>query len=169
VLRPWRDDDLAPFAAMNADPRVMEFFPKVYTLDECKEGLARLRAHVAVHGFGFWVADVLGGAPFAGIISLLVPSFQAAFTPCVEVGWRLPFAHWAHGYATEGARAALAFGFKELGLQEIVSMTTVANVRSRRVMERLGMSRSPDDDFMHPSIPEGHPLRPHVLYRLRRS
>jgi ribosomal-protein-alanine N-acetyltransferase len=169
ALRPWRDEDLAPFAAMNADPRVMEFFPHAYSPAESAEGLARIRAHFAAHGFGLWAVSVIGGAAFAGMIGLAVPSFQARFTPCVEVGWRLPVEHWGHGYATEGARAALAFGFERLGLPEIVSFTTVHNVRSRQVMERLGMHRTPDDDFPHPNLPDGHPLRPHVLYRLSRA
>lgn len=169
VLRPWRDEDLAPFAAMNGDPRVMEFFPQTYTAEESREGIARIRAHFAVHGFGLWAVSVAGGSAFAGMIGLAVPAFQASFTPCVEVGWRLPVEHWGRGYATEGARAALAFGFERLGLPEILSFTTTNNLRSRRVMERLGMSRTPDDDFMHPSLPDGHPLRPHVLYRLSRG
>ena len=151
---------------MNADPRVMAFFPRTYTLDECAEGLARIRAHFLAHGFGLWAVSVTGGAPFVGMIGLAVPGFEAAFTPCVEVGWRLAVAHWGRGYATEGARAALDYGFERAGLREIVSFTTVENHRSRRVMERLGMHRNPEEDFMHPSLPEGHPLRPHVLYRL---
>jgi ribosomal-protein-alanine N-acetyltransferase len=151
---------------MNADPRVMEFFPHTYDAAESVEGLARIRAHFAAHGFGLWAVEVKGGPPFVGMIGLAVPSFQAPFTPCVEVGWRLLPAHWGRGYATEGARGALAFGFGTLGLHEIVSFTTAKNLRSRQVMERLGMSYTPDDDFLHPSLPEGHLLRPHVLYRI---
>jgi ribosomal-protein-alanine N-acetyltransferase len=166
VLRPWRNDDLAPFAAMNADPRVMEFFPQTYSPAESAEGLARIRGHFAAHGFGLWAVSVIGGPAFVGMIGLAVPSFRAPFTPCVEVGWRLLVEHWGRGYATEGARAALAFGFDRLALAEIVSFTAVRNVRSRQVMERLGMHRTPDDDFLHPSLPDGHPLRAHVLYRL---
>jgi RimJ/RimL family protein N-acetyltransferase len=166
LLRAWRDEDLAPFARMNADPRVMEFFPQTYDAAESAEGLARIRAHFAAHGFGLWAVEVKGGAPFVGMVGLAVPSFQASFTPCVEVGWRLLPEHWRHGYATEAARGALRFGFRTLGLREIVSFTTVNNWPSRRVMERLGMTHTPDDDFLHPSLPEGHPLRPHVLYRL---
>jgi len=166
VLRPWRDEDLEPFAALNADPRVMEFFPSRYTREESEQGMARIREHFAAHGFGLWAVGVRRGAPFIGMIGLAVPGFEASFTPCVEVGWRLLVEHWGHGYASEGARAALGFGFRQLGLPEIVSFTTAGNLRSRRVMERLGMSRTPDDDFLHPSLPDGHPLRPHVLYRL---
>jgi RimJ/RimL family protein N-acetyltransferase len=166
LLRAWRDEDLAPFARMNADPRVMEFFPQTYEAAESAEGLARIRAHFAAHGFGLWAVEVKGGPSFVGMVGLAVPSFQAPFTPCVEIGWRLLPEHWGRGYATEAARGALRFGFGTLGLREIVSFTTVNNWPSRRVMERLRMSHTPDDDFLHPSLPEGHPLRPHVLYRL---
>jgi RimJ/RimL family protein N-acetyltransferase len=169
LLRPWRDEDLAPFAIMNADPRVMEFFPKVYTPLESEDGLCRIRAHFALHGFGLWAVEAPGRAPFIGMIGLAVPTFQAHFTPCVEVGWRLLVEHWGKGYAVEGARAALGFGFERLDLPEIVSFTSATNLRSRRVMERLGMYRTPDDDFMHPSLPDGDLLRPHVLYRLPRA
>jgi ribosomal-protein-alanine N-acetyltransferase len=169
VLRPWRDEDVEPFAAMNADPRVMEFFPNTNTHAESVATLGRIRTHFAAHGFGLWAIELVGGASFAGMLGLSVPSFQAHFTPCVEVGWRLPVEHWGRGYATEGARAALAFGFDQLALPEIVSFTTVNNLRSRRVMERLGMYRTPDDDFLHPALPDGHPVRPHVLYRLSRD
>ena len=126
-----------------------------------------IRDHFDRHGFGLWAAEVIGGAPFIGFIGLAIPSFEAHFTPCVEVGYRLAFEHWGNGYATEGARAALAFGFESTGLQEIVAMTAVGNARSRRVMEKLGMRRNPADDFDHPNIAGGHPLRRHLLYRLR--
>ena len=125
-----------------------------------------IRDHFERHGFGVWAVEVIGGAPFIGFIGLSVPSFDAPFTPCVELGYRLAFEHWGHGYATEGSRAALDFGFTTVGLSEIVAMATVGNVRSRRVMERLGMTRDPADDFDHPNIVSGHPLRRHVLYRL---
>jgi RimJ/RimL family protein N-acetyltransferase len=169
ILRPWRDDDLHAFAAMNADPRVMEFFPQTYTRAECEEGLASLRRHFAEHGFGLWALEHRASGAFVGMTGLAVPRFQAHFTPCVEVGWRLPVASWGQGYATEAARAALSFGFQTLGLREIVSFTTVDNLRSRRVMERLGMSHRSADDFLHPRLPDGHRLRPHVLYRLVRG
>jgi RimJ/RimL family protein N-acetyltransferase len=168
LLRPWRDDDLDAFAIMNADPRVMEFFPNVYSRDQCKEGIARIRAHFAMHGFGWWAVELRRDASCIGMVGLAIPSFQAHFTPCVEIGWRLLAEHWGNGLATEAARAALAFGFEQLDLSEIVSFTTTNNLRSRKVMERLGMQRDQADDFMHPSLPDGHPLRPHVLYRLPR-
>ena len=169
VLRPWRDSDLAPFAALNADPAVMEHFPSTLTADETAALAAGIRADMAERGFGWWAAEVPGVAPFIGFIGLSVPDFGAHFLPpgqsVVEVGWRLARAHWGRGYATEGARAALAFGFGELGLAEIVSFTATTNSRSQAVMRRIGMTHNPADDFDHPGLPAGHPLRRHVLYR----
>jgi len=168
-LRQWREEDLALFAALNADPQVMEFFPKVLTRAESDAVAGRIRDHFARHGFGFWAVEVPGTADFVGFVGLAVPSFEAHFTPCVEIGWRLAREHWGHGYATEAATAALAFGFGDRALEEIVAFTVPANIPSRRVMGRLGMRRSPADDFEHPAIADGHPLRSHVLYRLRRA
>jgi RimJ/RimL family protein N-acetyltransferase len=167
-LRLWRDEDLPVFAAMSADPRVMEFFPKTLDRAESDVMAARVRDHFARHGFGFWAVEVPGVAQFIGIVGLAIPSFETHFTPCVEIGWRLDPEHWGRGYATEAARAALEFGFRELALEEIVAFTVPTNLRSRRVMERIGMTRSPADDFDHPRLPEGHPLRRHVLYRAKR-
>jgi len=168
-LRDWRDEDLAPWAELNADSRVREFFPKVLTFAESAAQMQEARAHIARHGFGPWTLEVIGGAPFIGFIGLSVPSFEAHFTPCVELGYRLAFDAWGHGYATEGARAALRYGFETLGLPEIVAFTTESNWRSRRVMERLAMHHDPADDFDHPKLPHGHPLRAHVLYRLSKQ
>jgi len=165
-LRLWRDEDLEPYADLNADPRVREFFPSLQTRQESADSMQFIRDHWQRRGFGLWAVEVLGGAPFIGFIGLSVPPFDAPFMPCVELGYRLAFEHWGHGYATEGSRAAITFGFATLGLPEIVAMTTVSNERSRRVMERLGMRRNPADDFDHPNIVAGHPLRRHVLYRL---
>lgn len=165
-LRSWRDEDLEPFAALNADPRVREFFPSVQTRQESAESMQYIRDHWAQRGFGPWAVEVLGGAPFIGFIGLNVPSFDAPFMPSVELGYRLAHDHWGYGYATEGARAAIAFGFTTVGLAEIVAMTAAGNVRSRRVMTRLGMTRNAADDFDHPNIGAGHRLRRHVLYRL---
>jgi RimJ/RimL family protein N-acetyltransferase len=164
-LRPWRDEDLAPFAEMNADPKVMEFLPKPLDRAESDALAARIRDHFACRGFGLWAVEVPGVADFIGFVGLSVPTFEAHFTPCVEVGWRLASEYWGRGYATEAARAALDYGFRRLELAEIVSFTVPANLRSRRVMERIGMIHSPADDFDHPALPEGHPLRRHVLYR----
>ena len=168
-LRQWREEDLAPFAALNADPQVMEFFPKVLTRAESDAVAGRIRDHFARHGFGLWAVEVRGAGVFVGFVGLAVPSFEAHFTPCVEIGWRLAREHWGHGYATEAATAALAFGFGDRALEEIVAFTVPANIPSRRVMGRLGMRRLPADDFEHPAIADGHPLRSHVLYRLRRA
>jgi RimJ/RimL family protein N-acetyltransferase len=168
LLRRWRDADLAPFAAMNADPRVMEHFPAVLSREESDGRVERILAHFDRHGYAQWAVEIPGVAPFAGFIGLAVPGFDAHFTPCVEIGWRLAVEYWGRGYATEGARAALEFGFTELKLSEIVSFTVPANIRSRQVMERLGMTHDPRDDFDHPSLADGHPLRRHVLYRIRR-
>jgi RimJ/RimL family protein N-acetyltransferase len=166
VLRGWRKDDLEPFAALNADPEAMRYFPSLLGRPESDEMVDRIRAHLAARGFGLWAVEA--GGVFIGFVGLSTPSFEAHFTPCVEVGWRLARAHWGQGYASEAARAAIAFGFDELHLAEIVAMTVPTNVRSRRVMERLGMTRDPAEDFDHPKIAEGHPLRRHVLYRLPR-
>ena len=168
ILRPWRDEDLAPFAAMNADPEVMRHFPATLDRAESDAMVGRIRLHFATRGFGMWAVEVPGVTSFAGFIGLSVPRFEAPFMPCVEIGWRLATACWGRGYATEGARAALAFGFGTLKQAEIVSFTVVANQPSRRVMERLGMGHDPADDFDHPSIAEDHPMRRHVLYRCKR-
>jgi RimJ/RimL family protein N-acetyltransferase len=169
LLRPWRDTDLPAFAALNADPRVMEFFPKPLAAAESDELAAGIRANGESHGFGLWAVEISGGAAFIGYVGLNTPRFEARFTPCVEIGWRLAYEHWRNGYAIEAARAAARFAFEQLGLNEIVSFTVPENVRSRRVMERLGMAHNPDDDFEHPVLPAGHRLRRHVLYRLPRQ
>jgi RimJ/RimL family protein N-acetyltransferase len=166
VLRAWMDADNEPFAEMNADPEVMAHFPAVLSREESDAIAGRIRKHFDERGFGPWAVELPGDAPFIGFVGLMAPSFEAHFTPCVEVGWRIARAHWNKGYATEGARAALLLGFGELGLREIVSMTVPANVRSRRVMEKLGMKRDPKGDFDHPRIPKGSPLERHVLYRI---
>jgi RimJ/RimL family protein N-acetyltransferase len=167
LLRRWRDGDRGPFAALNADPVVVEHLRSTLTRAESDAFVDRIEAGFREHGFGLWAVEVAGGGAFAGFVGLSVPSFEAHFTPAVEVGWRLARQHWGHGYAVEAARAAAAFGFEVVGLEEIVSFTVPANARSRRVMERLGMTHDPADDFDHPKLPEGHPLRRHVLYRLR--
>jgi RimJ/RimL family protein N-acetyltransferase len=167
-LRRWRDADRAPFAAMNADPQVMEYLPAPLSREASDALAARIEAHFEERGFGLWAVEVLGDAPFVGFVGLSVPRFEAHFTPCVEIGWRLARTHWGSGFATEGARAVLAFGFETLGLAEIVSFTVPDNRRSRRVMEKLGMTHDPNDDFDHPLLPEGHRLRRHVLYRMTR-
>lgn len=169
LLRPWCAEDLAAFAALNADPRVMECMPKCLTRAESDQLADRIAEHFRLHGFGLWALEVPGETPFAGFVGLAVPRFEAPFTPCVEIGWRLAYAQWGRGYATEAASAVRDFAFERLGLEGIVSFTVPFNRRSRRVMEKIGLSRSAGEDFDHPALPEGHPLRRHVLYRLRRA
>ena len=165
TLRPWRDADLEPFAALNADPRVMEYLPSRLTRDESAAMIVRMQARLAAQGWGHWALDVDGQC--IGFVGLSAPTFEAHFTPCIEIGWRLAAEAWGKGYATEGARLALAHGFGTVGLAQIVSFTTTDNLRSRRVMERLGMTHDPAEDFDHPRL-AGHPLQRHVLYRLAR-
>lgn len=172
VLRAWQAADRPAFAAMNADPRVMEFFPALMSEEESNAAADRIEQHFAEHGFGLWAVQALPGEPvdgFIGFVGLAVPRFTAPFTPCVEVGWRLRADAWGRGYATEAAQAGLRFGFERAGLTEIVSFTAPANVRSRAVMQRLGLRHDPQQDFEHSHVPEGSPLRPHVLYRLTRE
>ena len=164
-LRRWRPDDREPFAALNGDPRVMEYFQAPLTREQSDAMASHIESHFARHGFGLWAVEVHGVTPFAGFIGLSVAGFEASFTPCVEIGWRLAVEHWGRGYAPEGARAVLEFGFAHVGVEEIVSFTAVPNLRSRRVMEKIGMVHRPADDFDHPLVPEGHWLRRHVLYR----
>lgn len=165
ILRQWRDDDLEPYAGMNADAEVMRFFPKPLTRAESRESLARLRAGIAQRGWGLWVVEVDGA--FAGFTGLAEPTFAAHFTPAVEIGWRLRREYWGRGIAHAAALNAQAYAFECLKLPELVSFTAAINHRSRRLMERLGFSHNPDDDFLHPSLPPDHLLRPHVLYRKR--
>lgn len=167
ILRQWRDEDVQHWVAMNADPRVMEFFPNVYTEDYATEMAAYLRGRLEEDGYGWWIAEVKDGNRFAGNLALQKVPFEAHFTPAIEIGWRLPFDAWGHGYATEGARALLEFAFAHLDADEIVSMTAQINLRSQRVMERLGMRHDEADDFDHPRLEEGDRLRRHVLYRIR--
>jgi RimJ/RimL family protein N-acetyltransferase len=169
LLRRWRPEDRAPFAALNADPRVMEHFPALLSREESAAAALRMEAHFERHGFGLWAVQIDGVAPFAGFLGLSTPRFEAKFTPCFEIGWRLAAETWGRGFATEGARAAVSFGFQTLGLLEIVSFTVPANLRSRRVMEKLGMTRDPSEDFDHPLLPAEHRLSRHVLYRLKRE
>jgi RimJ/RimL family protein N-acetyltransferase len=169
ILRPWRPEDLEPFAALNADDRVTKTLAG--SLDRAaSDALAhRIFAEFPTWGYGRWAVELPGIAPFIGFIGLSVPNFDAHFMPAVEIGWRLAFDHWGKGYATEGARAALDFGFNRAGLDEIVSFTAASNMKSRAVMERLGMHTDPQDDFNHVRLAPDHPLYRHVLYRLRRA
>lgn len=168
VLRQWEDDDLVPFAALNADPEVMEHFPAPLTPEQAADLIGRHRALLDAGKPGLFAVEVEETGDFIGFVGLAVPVFTAAFTPCVEIGWRLARTAWGHGYATEAGQAVLEHGFSTLGLTEIVSFTTRTNVRSRSVMERLGMTHDPAEDFDHPALEPGDPLRTHVLYRRQR-
>lgn len=168
LLRSWRDEDLPAFAALNGDAEVMEFMPKRLDRAESDAFAVRIRRRIDGEGWGLWALEVPGVAPFAGYVGLTVPSFVAPFTPCVEIGWRLPRICWGRGYATEAARLAVDHGFRVLGLEEIVSFTYQGNARSRAVMQRLGMHHDTAGDFDHPALP-GHWLQRHVLYRLPRA
>ena len=154
---------------MNADPRVTEFLPTRPDRQATEAMVARAEASFEANGFGLWAVELRHDGSFAGYVGLLRPSFQAPFTPCVEIGWRLAAEMWGRGYATEGAQAVIRFGFEACALDEILSWTVPANERSRRIMTKLGMTHDPRDDFDHPLLPQGHPLRRHVLYRIRRS
>ena len=168
LLRQWRDEDRAPFAALNADPVVMEHFPSTMTREASDAFVDFNVATLAERGWGLWAAEVADTGAFIGFVGLNEPRFEAHFMPAVEIGWRLARDAWGQGYATEAARSALAHAFDELGLDDVVSFTTVENHRSRRVMERIGMTHDPADDFDHPRVTEEH-LRRHVLYRLSRG
>jgi RimJ/RimL family protein N-acetyltransferase len=168
ILREWRQSDRQAFARINADPRVMEFLPTPLSPEESDRFVERIERHIQDHGFGLSAAELRQDHSFIGYIGLAVPAFEAKFTPCVEIGWRLSADQWGRGLATEGAREIIRYAFEVLKLDALVSFTVPANLRSRRVMEKLGMTRDPAEDFDHPNLPLGHPLRRHVLYRLRR-
>jgi RimJ/RimL family protein N-acetyltransferase len=168
-LRAWRDDDLDAFAALSADPVVMEYLRPVDSRAASDAIAVQVRGHFVEHGFGFWIVERSDSAAVIGVVGLAHVAFAAPFTPAVEIGWRLTPAQWGHGFAAEAASAALDDGFGRLDLREIVAFTVPANRRSQRLMARLGMARDPHDDFDHPRVPAGHPFRRHVLYRLRRD
>lgn len=166
LLRRWRESDREPFAVLNADPDVMEHFAAPMTRRESDAFIDGIEAGFAQRGYGFWALEVMATSEFIGFAGLSVPSFEADFTPAVEVGWRLARSVWGRGYATEAARAALEFGFDSQGIEEIVAFTPMTNWRSERVMQRVGMTHDSGDDFDHPRFPEGHRLRRFLLYRM---
>ena len=166
VLRRWQSTDLGAFAALNADREVMEHFPSTLDRSASDELAAVADGAFDERGFGLWAVEVAATGTFIGFTGLAVPRFQAHFTPAVENGWRLARPAWGQGYATEAATAALDDAFERVGLHEVVSFTSVPNLRSQAVMRRLGMSHDPDEDFDHPNLPAGHRLRRHVLYRV---
>ncbi len=167
-LRRWTDHDCEPFAELNADPIVMEFFPSTLTRAESDAFVDRIKDHFQRHGFGLWAVDLKNSGEFIGYVGLWPATFEALFTPATEVGWRMAKPFWGSGLATEAAHSVISDGFDRLHINEIVSFTSAINLRSRRVMEKLGMTHEPGDDFDHPSVALDNPLRPHVLYRLTR-
>lgn len=172
ILRRWREEDLVPFAKMNADPRVMECFAATLSKEQSDQMVEKIQTKMQEKGWGLWAVSVPDVADFIGLIGLHIVDktiLDAPFTPATEIAWRLAYDYWGKGYATEGAKACLQFAFEALNLEEIVSFTTVGNKRSRAVMEKIGMHHDFKDDFDHPKLAEGHPLRKHVLYRLKAS
>lgn len=169
ILRPWRDSDLVPFAELNADPEVMRYFPAPLGRADSDRLARRLGQKFAAQGWGWWAVEVRGGAPFIGFVGLNIPDYaeELPFSPAFEIGWRLARAHWRKGYAKEAAAEVLRFAFEDLGREEVVSFTAVANLPSQAVMRSIGMMRDPSGDFDHPLIAPGHPQRRHVLYRKR--
>ena len=167
MLRRWRESDLPAFSDMNADPAVMKYFPAPLTHDESADLMARIETCFRDRGCGLWAAEIQSDGQLAGFVGLAPVEAPYPFAPAVEVGWRLARSCWGQGFATDGANASLRFGFDTIGLTEIVSFTSAINLPSRRVMERIGMTRNPCDDFDHPLVSEGDPLRRHVLYRIK--
>jgi RimJ/RimL family protein N-acetyltransferase len=168
LLRQWCDGDYEPFARLTSDPVVMEYFPKRLSRQESDELATRIRTRIEENGWGLWAVEVTGVVPFIGFVGLNRPDERIPIMPCVEIGWRLAREFWGKGYASEAAQAALAVGFEQLGLDEIVSFTATTNVRSQRVMQRIGM-RHEGETFDHPLVPAATPLRKHVIYRLTRA
>lgn len=166
-LRNWLERDIPIFVEMNQDPIVMEFFPKLLTEDESKEMVERIKAHIDDHGFGLWAVEIKDTREFIGFVGLSIPRFQADFTPCVEIGWRLAVPYWGKGYAQEAAKAVLNYGFHRLELEEIVSFTSALNTKSINVMRKIGLKYV--KDFEHPNIEAGNRLRRHVLYKKKRT
>ena len=167
LLRRWQDSDREPFAAINADPRVMEFFPGLLTREESDQLIDSIESHFDNRGLGLFATELKAERALIGFIGLHVATFQAHFTPCVEIGWRIAAPYWGKGLATEGSREVIRYAFEWLRLESLVSFTAPENVASRRLMEKLGMTHDPAEDFDHPRLPPGHRLRRHVLYRLK--
>ncbi len=166
ILRRWRASDREPFRALNADPRVMEFFPALLTAEESDQAIVRIEQQFDRHGFSLYAAELTETHTFIGFVGISIPMFDAPFMPAIEIGWRLAYDYWGRGLATEGARAVVRHAFQTLRIPSLVSFAVPANLRSRRVMENIGMVHDPAGDFDHPRLPQGHPLRRHVLYRL---
>ena len=166
-LRQWRVSDRAPFAVLNADPSVMQYYPNPLDVQASDAFADRCKSLIDQRGWGFWAVELLDGQDFIGFVGLNIPNYELAFAPCIEIGWRLARSYWGKGYASEAAEAALRAGFELLNFTEIVSFTTMTNLKSRAVMEKIHMR--PAGVFEHPLVPAGHPLRPHCLYRITKQ
>ncbi len=171
MLRPWKAEDLQPFAEMNADPRVRRFFPSLLSREESDASVATYGQMYEQDGFGFFATELRETSRFIGVIGMQRMSFELAHVskPTIEIGWRLAPEVWGQRLATEGARAMLDFAFRQVQLAEVVAITVPVNLPSRRVMEKLGMTHDPQDDFEHPKIADGHPLKRHLLYRIQKE
>lgn len=167
LLRHWKEEDLPLFAKINADKRVMKYFPSTLSVEESHHLAKKFQLELNEKPYGLWAVEVVNVASFIGFVGLHYQDFLAAFTPCIEIGWRLACEHWGKGYAFEAANKVVVYAFNTLKLKEIVSFTTPDNKRSRRLMEKLGMTHNPEDDFYHTKLPKDHPLGFHVLYRLK--
>jgi RimJ/RimL family protein N-acetyltransferase len=166
LLREWIDDDILPFYEMGQDPRVMEYFPSLWSMNSVEIFIKNMQIQLEEKKYSLWALEEKKSKRFIGFVGLNSPQWEAHFTPCVEIGWRLAFEFWGKGYATEAAKSVLKYAFNKLHLQELVSFTTVGNLRSRKVMERIGMHRDPEGDFLHPKLDPNHILAKHVLYRI---
>lgn len=169
VLREWKKSDLIPFAKMNNDPKVMEFFPSTLIKQESDKLVKKIQKEFQEEKFGLWAVEITDVAPFIGFIGLHNVSFSAHFTPAIEIGYRLAFKYWNKGYALEGAKAVVDYAFNTLDLKEIVSFTSTNNIRSIKLMKKLNMVNDPKDNFDHPKLSKNHPLSQHVLYRLKNT
>lgn len=167
LLRPWNDRDAVPFYLMSQDPQVMEYFPSLWSMDMVSSFIDRMNVQLADKMFTLWAVEERSSKEFMGFIGLNCPAWEAHFTPCVEIGWRLAAAFWGKGYATEGALAALDYAFKHLQLPQVVAFTVPGNLKSRRVMEKIGMIRDLEGDFIHPKLNPQHPFARHVLYTIK--
>lgn len=169
ILRTWTPEDVGPMAEISQDPQVMRYFPALQNLKQTQQLIEKVMAHYREHGFTLYALELKSDGTFIGFTGLLTPDFEAHFTPAVEIGWRLASAYWGRGYATEAARCVLHHAFMDIGLEEVVSFSAVANAQSRRVMEKIGLHHNPKDDFDNPKLAADSPLRRHVLYRLTRA
>jgi len=169
ILRSWRESDLSPMVAINQDLKVCEYFPEIGNRDTTITLIDRIIKHDEERGFSLYAVEIKATQEMIGFLGLMTPSFEAHFTPAIEIGWRLSSQHWNQGFATEGAKAVLKHTFTDLNLDEVVSFTALNNQASRRVMEKIGMKHNPNDDFDHPKLGENSPLKRHVLYRLSKK